>query len=138
MTAVDGSIHHIDLTASDLGRSTAFYDRVLPAMGFRRGRDFEGTPIWAGEGLEIGLQPGRAASRAAHDRYSPGLHHLAFHAPSREAVDRLHDELRRLGVEVLDQPAEYPHYAAAGYYAVFFADPDGVKLEYVYTPRWPA
>jgi hypothetical protein len=24
-----------------------------------------------------------------------------------------------------------------GYYAVFFADPDEIKLEYVYVPRWP-
>ena len=27
---------------------------------------------------------------------------------------------------------------APGYYAVFFADPDGIKLEYVFTPAWPA
>jgi hypothetical protein len=40
-------------------------------------------------------------------------------------------------VRVLDAPAEYPQYGS-GYYAVFFADPDGIKLEYVFTPRWPA
>ncbi|MGH7856992.1 MAG: hypothetical protein ACREQY_06630 [Candidatus Binatia bacterium] len=44
---------------------------------------------------------------------------------------------RRSGIEILDPPAEYPQYAPAGYYAVFFADPDRVKLEYVYTPEWP-
>ena len=37
--------------------------------------------------------------------------------------------------EVLDAPAEYPHYnGGRGYYAVFFADADGLKLEYVFTP----
>ena len=71
-----------------------------------------------------------------HDRYSPGLHHLAFTSPSRAAVDSFHLSLLDLGLSVLDAPADYPEYAL-GYYAVFFADPDGVKLEYVFTPNWP-
>lgn len=130
-----GAIHHVDLTVTDLGRSTAFYDRVLPLMGFRRSADVSEGPIWAGVHLEIGLQSAR--STAAHDRYSPGLHHLAFTAPSRSAVDALHEQLLEQGAAVLDAPAEYPQYAP-GYYALFFADPDGIKLEYVFTPRWPA
>ncbi len=37
--------------------------------------------------------------------------------------------------DVLDAPAEYPQYnGGRGYYAVFFADADGLKLEYVFTP----
>jgi glyoxylase I family protein len=130
-----GAIHHIDITVSGLGRSTAFYGRVLPLIGFRRSEDVSEGPIWAGAHLEIGLQSAR--STAAHDRYSPGLHHLALTAPSRDAVDTLHERLLDLGVTVLDAPADYPEYAP-GYYAVFFADPDGIKLEYVFTPRWPA
>jgi catechol 2,3-dioxygenase-like lactoylglutathione lyase family enzyme len=84
--------------------------------------------------LELGLQAAR--SPAAHDRTAPGLHHLAFGAPSRAAVDAAHRRLVELGVAILDPPADYPRYAP-GYYAVFIADPDGLKLEYVYTPRWP-
>ena len=132
--AAKGAIHHIDLCVAELGRSTAFYDRLLPLLGFRRSSESPEGPCWAGAGLEVGLQPAR--SSAAHDRYAPGLHHLAFTAPSRAAVDALHERLVELGVRVLDPPAEYPHYAP-GYYAVFFADPDGIKLEYVFTPRWP-
>jgi catechol 2,3-dioxygenase-like lactoylglutathione lyase family enzyme len=130
-----GAIHHVDLTVSDLGRSTAFYDRVLPLLGFRRSPNVPEGPIWAGAGLEIGLVAAR--SRARHDRYAPGLHHLAFTAPARESVAAVHRELVALGVEILDAPADYPQYAP-GYHAVFFADPDGLKLEYVFTPRWPA
>ena len=44
--------------------------------------------------------------------------------------------LRDFGADVLDAPAEYPHYAP-GYYAVFFADPDGLKLEFVHMPTPP-
>lgn len=129
-----GSIHHIDITVTDLGRSTTFYDQVLPLMGFRRIEDVPEGPLWAGAHAEIGLVSAR--SHREHDRYSPGLHHLAFHAPDRSAVDRFHEEALKLGVRVLDHPADYPRYAA-GYYAVFFADPDGIKLEYVFTPAWP-
>ncbi len=130
-----GAIHHVDLTVRDLARSEAFYDQVLPLLGFRRGIGAPEGPIWAGAALEVGLVAAR--SPAAHDRYAAGLHHLAFTAPSRSAVDALHGRLRSLGVPILDPPAEYPRYAP-GYYAVFFADPDGMKLEYVFTPRWPA
>ena len=130
-----GAIHHVDLTVSDLGRSAAFYDRVLPLLGFRRSEAAPEGPIWAGAQLEVGLVAARTNTR--HDRFAPGLHHLAFTAPSRGAVDALHERLVALGVGILDPPADYPRYAP-GYYAVFFADPDGIKLEYVFTPKWPA
>jgi catechol 2,3-dioxygenase-like lactoylglutathione lyase family enzyme len=129
-----GAIHHFDVTVRDLAHSTAFYDRVLPAMGFRRSHDVPEGPIWEGERLEIGLVEARGAG--THDRFTPGLHHLAFAAPTRDAVDTFHRLLRDLGAVILDPPAEYPQYAP-GYYAVFFADPDGLKLEYVFTPVWP-
>ena len=48
----------------------------------------------------------------------------------------LHARLVSLGVTVLDPPASYEHYSP-GYYAVFFADPDGIKLEYVFTMADP-
>jgi glyoxylase I family protein len=60
------------------------------------------------------------------------LHHLAFEAPTPGDVDRCYRQLVALGVQVLEAPAGYPSYGA-GYYAVFFADPDGIKLEYAFT-----
>lgn len=131
-TAACGRIHHIDITASDITRSTAFYDRWLPRMGFERIADCAEGPLWRGEQLEIGLQRARS-DYAAHDRYSPGLHHLALAAPDRTAVTRLYEALRDEHVVVFDAPAEYPQYSP-GYFAVFFSDPDGIKLEYVFTP----
>ena len=71
-----------------------------------------------------------------HDRYSPGLHHVAWQAESRADVDGLYQLLLQMGAHVLDAPADYPQYGD-GYYAVMFADPDGLKLEYVYEPRNP-
>jgi catechol 2,3-dioxygenase-like lactoylglutathione lyase family enzyme/diadenosine tetraphosphate (Ap4A) HIT family hydrolase len=133
-TAGDGApgrIHHIDITVSDITRSTAFYDRCLTLMGFARIADCDEGPLWRGEHLEIGLQQARNAG-VVHDRYSPGLHHLAFAAPDRAAVNRLHERLCEQNVSILDAPADYANYAP-GYFAVFFSDPDGIKLEYVFT-----
>jgi catechol 2,3-dioxygenase-like lactoylglutathione lyase family enzyme len=133
--SADGAIHHIDITVRDLRRSTDFYDGVLPLMGFTRIEDAPEGPIWAGVHVEVGLQAAHSGG-GRHDRYAPGLHHLAFTAPTRESVDDLHRRLLAAECAILDPPAEYPEYCR-GYYAVFFADPDGIKLEYVYTPEWP-
>ena len=48
-------------------------------------------------------------------------------------IDALHNLLLEKKLTVLDAPAEYPQYGAR-YYAVFFADPDGMKLEAVHFP----
>ena len=131
-----GWVHHIDITVSDLAVSTAFYDQVLKLMGFRRIRDGGEVPLWAGDRIEIGLRQARPEHNS-HDRYSPGLHHIAFGAPDLAAVNHVYETLLKLGVNILDAPATYEQYSP-GYFAVFFADPDRIKLEYVYTPVWPS
>src|SRR5258707_582510 len=65
--------------------------------------------------------------------YRVGLHHLAFRARSRTDVDQFHRFLAREEITILDTPSEYPQYGRE-YYAVFFADPDGMKLELVHFP----
>lgn len=129
-------LHHIDLTVSDPPAAQPLYDLFLTHCGFTlkgAGED------WAGWGLGdkrypcitlLKAQEDGAARR--HDRYSPGLHHLALRAPDRESVDALYRKLLGIGATVLDPPQDYPDYGKS-YYAVFFADPDGLKLEYVFT-----
>jgi glyoxylase I family protein len=133
--AFTGGLHHVDLTVADFRRSKDFYASVLPLMGFERLPKEFGAVAWRGQSI-LAIQPAKPEERErGHNRYAPGLHHLAFRAPSRAAVDALHNELVALGVSILDPPADYPY--SDGYYAVFFADPDGMKLEYVYSPALP-
>lgn len=134
-----GAVHHIDLTVRDPQASRGFYDAVLGFMGYRlaaeHARGFDWDREAPGQGFcSIGVMraEGTGAARP-HDRYSPGLHHLAWTADSREDVDALHALLVEIGAVVLDPPADYPQYGE-GYYAVFFADPDGLKLEFVFKP----
>ena len=66
----------------------------------------------------------------AYDRRRVGLNHLAFHAADRADVDSLKDELVERGVRVL-YPDRHPDPAADDYYALYFEDPDGIKVEVV-------
>jgi glyoxylase I family protein len=119
----------------------AFYDAVLSALGYRLERRSERGFDWNLQSPlgvhSIGLVKASVqGTERPHDRHSPGLHHVAWGVESREEVDRIYELVQRIGAEVLDAPADYPQYNnGGGYYAAFFADPDGMKLECVYTPR---
>lgn len=134
-----GGIHHIDLTVKDTKASLPFYESVLGFMGYtlqdemEAGYDF-GLETPGAPYTSIGILDARGPNAdRAHDRYSIGLHHIAWTAESRADVDALHQHLLKIGAHVLYPPAEYPEYGPT-YYAVFFSDPDGLKLEYVHKP----
>ncbi len=135
-----GVVHHVDLTVCDPKASFSLYNAVLTGLGYHLAREDERGFGWELESssgshsIDIVKTSAEGAQRL-HDRYSPGLHHLAWAVESREAVDRMHDLLIQTGASVLDTPAEYPQYnKGRGYYAVFFVDRDGLKLECVFTP----
>lgn len=135
-----GAVHHVDLTVKNPEASRPFYEAVLGFMGYRLADTYE-------HGFDLDLRDETGALIASigvlrargdhadriHDRYSPGLHHIAWAAENRADVDAMHELLMRIGANILDAPMEYPKYGP-GYYAVFFADPDGLKLEYVHKP----
>ncbi|GAM98582.1 hypothetical protein U91I_02217 [alpha proteobacterium U9-1i] len=136
---VRGAVHHVDVTVKSPEASRAFYEAVLGFMGYvfvadhERGFDMDLRDA-SGFVTSFGVMRAKPESAdRAHDRYAPGLHHVAWNADSRADVDALHALLLEIGATILDAPAEYPRYGA-GYYAVFFADPDGLKLEYVHKP----
>lgn len=136
---IRGSLSHVDLTVVDLERSVLFYDRILGRLGFSRRDDLgAGSPCWsisdsAGSHFGIALRSGRASAVEGERPQTPGVHHLAFHADDRGDVDAFFIYLQSVGVTVLDAPSEYAY--TPGYYAVFFQDPDGLKLEFVFEPR---
>jgi glyoxylase I family protein len=125
-------VHHVDLVVSSIERSLPFYRDLLGPIGWHGIGEVEGErgeTIWylSGRGTAIGLREAQSESSGAVDRYAVGLHHLAFEAPSRAAVDERADWLRENGAEIESEPQEYTY--MPGYYAVFFYDPDGLKLE---------
>jgi glyoxylase I family protein len=127
---------HIDLTVNDMRQSKPWYERVLGRLGFDlfKEESASGSVIFMNGITSIAIRPPAAEQQSAtFDRYRVGLHHLALRAARWDDVDRFHDWLLTEGLPVLDAPAEYPEYGE-GYYAVFFPDPDGIKLELVHFP----
>jgi glyoxylase I family protein len=131
-------VDHVDLVVSSIERSLPFYRGLLGPLGWVGVVEQEGErgetihylwgPDWGGS---LGLRERQAEGSV--DRYALGMHHLAFTAPNRAAVDRAAAWLRGQGAEIEGGPGER-HYTP-GYYAVFFYDPDGIKLEVVHRPR---
>ena len=131
-----GAFNHLSLTVADMARSEKFYDALLGFLGYRQAEKNAALVVWAGPYGAVTISPNNPGSaNKIHDRYSPGLHHFAFSADGREDVDRLYQFLLDHEVKILDAPAEYDY--MEGYYAVFFADPDGMKLELAHIPTWP-
>ena len=129
-----GVVHHIDLTVRDLANSAPFYEVLLGFLGYVRVKQEPALHVWdliRDEKVISGVALRAARSGREHDRYTAGLHHLAFHAADRGDVDGAHALMKEKGASILDAPAEYPQYGA-GYYAVFVADPDGIKVEIVH------
>jgi len=122
-------IDHVYLTVRDLGRSEGFYDGVMAALGFRKIRSAisgDQHAHYYNRHYGVSLRPAHPGT-PDHDPYAPGLHHFCFRVEDQAAVERAAAALRALGVEVTE-PAYYPQYAP-DYYASFFQDPDGIRLE---------
>jgi glyoxylase I family protein len=134
------AIDHLDLVVSDLDRSLRFYVELLGPLGYNRTAEIEGERgervVYVGRPNGFGSVSVRQAQSQTHetpyDRYGIGVHHLAFSAPSRDVVDERAEWLRSSGHEIESGPEEYDY--RPGYYAVFFYDPDGIKLEIVHWP----
>lgn len=123
-------IDHVYLAVSEFTRSEAFYDAVMEKLGQHKGdKAIAGEPHahYIGPQFQLTIRPAR--STATHDAYAPGLHHLCFQVATRADVDRCHASLVEIGVAATP-PRVYPEYNPE-YYATFFEDPDGIRLEIV-------
>ena len=115
------AINHIEMSVSNLGRSAAFYGALFRELGWKELR----PGMWIEDGCEVYLKETKApgAPGAAF-----GPRHVAFRAPSREAVDRVAEAMRSMGATVIRGPQPMPEYSAT-YYTFDFRDPDGFVLE---------
>jgi catechol 2,3-dioxygenase-like lactoylglutathione lyase family enzyme len=129
-------LHHVELNVGDLATSGAFYDALLGRLGYRV---FEEGETWRSyvDGscyLVLAQADDRFVSRGFH-RKAVGINHLAFAAPDRGAVDGLQGWLVEHDVPVLYAGAIDAGSSDEGpNYAVYFEDPDRLKLEYVFRP----
>jgi catechol 2,3-dioxygenase-like lactoylglutathione lyase family enzyme len=122
---------HVDLVCRDVERSAAFYRAVLdlgePALfAGERGEPIHYLRFPAHGSGSLGLR--QAEEEQEFGLYAPGLHHFAFAVESRADVDAVHGAALTAGTTVLHAPRLWPQYAD-DYYATFFLDPDGFRIE---------
>jgi catechol 2,3-dioxygenase-like lactoylglutathione lyase family enzyme len=125
---------HVDLVCRDLERSLAFYAAVFGPLGLEppflvegeRGEQIHYLRFPSVGSGSIGLR--QAQEDQQFELYAPGLHHLALAVDSREDVDAAHGGAVAAGAEILHPPTLWPRYHPE-YYATFFLDPDGFRIE---------
>lgn len=121
---------HIDLRVRDLAAAQAFYDELLPALGFTERYHGERWKVWATTDelpwtAYFGIT--ESAEQVANEN------RVAFAVGSNADVERIADVARAAGALELTGPKEMPY--GPGYYAIFFADPSGNRLEVYYRPN---
>jgi catechol 2,3-dioxygenase-like lactoylglutathione lyase family enzyme len=120
-------IDHLVLSVGNFARSKEFYDKVLGFLGFKLKYDYADMAGWSNRKTLFWIAAADAQGRKRKYRKGDiGFHHYAFELSTRDDVDELGAFLEQNGMPVLDPPGEY---YGRNYYAVYFADPDGMKLE---------
>jgi len=115
---------HVTLLVSSLDRSTPYYDRLLPLLGFTRQK----AHIWTnGEGFFLQFLQARAGARP-YERYGAGMNHIGFGAESPEQVHGVRTAMLEAGFEAPDVQN------LDGAVALFTKDPDGIRFEITWYP----
>ena len=121
-------VHHVALLSSDVERTVAFYQDLLefPLTDMFENRDYQGSThfffdIGNGNALAFFDLPG--LDLGAYAEVLGGLHHLAI-SVEPERWQHLKDKLDAAGIA-------YAHVDGS---SIYFADPDGARLELISDP----
>ena len=126
-----GLIHHTEIYVSNLKRSTEFWGWLLEELGYEIFQTWEQGQSWKlKESYIVFVQAEERFLDVTYHRCRVGLNHLAFHMESREQVDNMKIELQQRGVNILYSD-RYPFAGGEEHYAVYFEDPDRIKVELV-------
>ena len=129
-------LYHVQINVGDAARSIPFYRALFAYLEYTTvmdTRDLLGVSNGTTDFWIIETPSDRRA--APFHRKNTGLNHVAFGVATREDVHRFAEEfLKPRGIAALyESPRDYPEYHA-GYYAVFFEDPDRLKIELAFVP----
>ncbi|WP_367871266.1 VOC family protein [Luteolibacter sp. Populi] len=117
-------LHHLSFAVTDLARSAAFYDAALTPLGYVRVWDDD-------EAVGYGHAGGgdKFAIKLRSEVIVPGEgFHIAFSAPTHDAIDAFHAAALAHGGEDNGGTGFHPEYGDT-YYAAFIIDPDGYRIE---------
>jgi catechol 2,3-dioxygenase-like lactoylglutathione lyase family enzyme len=116
---------HIDLRVRNLAEAQLFYAQLLPALGFP---SFSETPLGVAYDA-IRQHPKPEFIGLIEDPvHTPNATRIAFWAESKEEVERVAKIAVEAGARNVEGPMFCPEYSPT-YYAIFFEDPSGNRLE---------
>lgn len=128
-------MHHIEIYVSNLKRSYSFYTWLLPKLGFTLYQEWdEGFSYRKKEWYIVFVQVSKEYAAIPYHRRHVGLNHLAFSCDSQDLINELREELIKNNVLVL-YDERYPYAGGKEHYALFFEDPDRIKLEIVWSKK---
>lgn len=122
------TLHHVEINVSDLKRSEAFWSWLLTRLGYTRFQDWPmGFSYRKDATYLVFVQTEERYLDAAYHRKQTGLNHLAFHAPF-QTLEAIHEECLQKGITLLYED-RYPHAGDPKHHALYFEDPDRIKVE---------
>jgi catechol 2,3-dioxygenase-like lactoylglutathione lyase family enzyme len=125
-------IDHVSTYAMDFAATRAFYQAVLPVLGYAMQADF--VAVRDADTPEQRVcafgPPGKGEFWIMEARKPATPRHLAFRAPSRAAVAAFHSAGLAAGARENGPPGLRPQYHA-DYFGAFLIDPDGNNIEAV-------
>jgi glyoxylase I family protein len=136
---MSAGVDHIIINVNNYAAAKRFYAWLMPQIGYPKAMSYDQadtdvTTGYFGDDGSFWIRPSDPEFRSDQfHRHRVGLCEIAFAADSRKQIDDLAKQIPANGGKVTDQPKEYDY--VPGYYAVFFTDPDGLKLELVHVPR---
>jgi catechol 2,3-dioxygenase-like lactoylglutathione lyase family enzyme len=125
-------LHHVEIYVSDLQRSLEFWGWFLERLGYSKFQTWKSGASWKlGNTYLVFVQTEARFLDVIFHRKRVGLNHLAFHASSLSEIEELRDELKNRGVKILYEDAPK---SSEKNHAIYFEDPDRIKVEIVFTP----
>ncbi|WP_416730226.1 VOC family protein [Fictibacillus sp. JL2B1089] len=133
MTSPQG-LHHIEMNVQNLRKTKVFYEWLLPELGFSLFQEWEkGFSYKMESSYLVFVQTEELYNDIPFHRKRSGLNHLAFWAKSRAQIEYLRVQLKKKNISFLYED-KFPFAGGKNHYALFFEDPDRLKIEIV-APR---
>jgi catechol 2,3-dioxygenase-like lactoylglutathione lyase family enzyme len=124
-------LHHLEINVSNLSKTIEFWEWFLTELGYQPYQKWDSGISWKhGETYIVFVQTDERFLDIPYHRSRVGLNHLAFHAVTRKQVNQITTRLKEKGVNILYQE-KHPFAGGDTHYAVFFEDPDRIKVELV-------
>lgn len=131
-STITGTLDHVELNVSDISRTRDFWSRFLSMLEYFPYQEWDSGFSYIRDGTYIVFsQTGEKYRDIEYNRKRTGLNHLAFSMASADDVDMLREFITEYGLNELYSD-RYPKAAGEEFYALFFEDPDRIKVEVKY------